>query len=190
MGRNMINSLRWLLASCLGLLATDLSAEELFGSFEDKSVQVTCQDESEPEVVSLHALFNLDFGNLENLASYSDTHHLELTVKLNHFDVTIQGNEGQVLGTQFWITETFETAESEGKLIRIQSAEVPDNSYILQLETERDKTLLKARVVYLHASTFGPKLTEFGSYYFTRLPPKIADADLHQSTTYFAAQES
>lgn len=138
-------------------------------TWEDKGVSLSRDDTNPSEPISLHALLNMQFNAELGAMSYSGTDHIKLKLHRSYLDVDLRGNEGAYIGKQSWKTETYEAPEGNGLMVRIESLEHHDDSVVLMLETTSEGRVLQAKVVHMKATTFGPKLTEIGTYFFTRV---------------------
>lgn len=148
--------------------ASEPFAWENTHKWEDKGVALSRDDSNSSENISLHALLNLDFNAKLGAMTYSGTDHIQLKLHRSYLDVDLLGNEGVYIGKQSWKTESYEAPEGNGLMVRIESPEHHDDSVVLMLETTSAGRVLQAKVVRMKATTFGPTLTEIGTYFFTR----------------------
>lgn len=101
---------------------------------------------------------------------FAGTSRIRFQFHRSYLDLTILSPAGTVLGKQSWKTTSYDAPEGDGLMVRVSVPNMADDSYILLFEPTAEGQLLQARLIYVRASSFGPKLSELGTYYFHRSP--------------------
>lgn len=153
----------FLALACL-VRADDLNVT---GTFFDKGTQIG-EDGSDPEMVSLHGLFSLEFAPHIHAADFLDATRVIFVERDNKLDIEIHDDAGKRIWADLWTAADGYSTSEEGAVVRIQSKTREYKRAVFIMNKIDDGRILQVRAFKVGTTIFGPNAKPIGTYVFIR----------------------
>jgi hypothetical protein len=142
---------------------------ELTGDYDDEGTVVTAAPDQPPGVVSLHALFSLEF--VPGLARL--LHDQTGAVKLHHEGSVLRAEvinrEGEAIWRATWKQGEGFAVRDGRAILHFKPGRFGNDEFVLILSTITTHRLLQVEVQRLKPTFFGPVFQPVGTYLFHRM---------------------
>lgn len=144
-----------------------LSAFDLSGTYSDKGIVVSSEDEGLKGEPSLNAILNLDFAGQNE--SHAKAAELKFEESENALRIEVFDREDVSLSKTTWLPEDGFAKEENRRVLILRSRDSGATRYLLQFVPVADGKLLEVTVAKVSATAFGPVTKNTGVYVFPKL---------------------